>query len=243
MSWCVGQTDLWCLPSPCGVDVSVCALCGEVELTRYAYWCKCVQIWEWRARPFFGGRWSRCGCHRSESHPATMLTCWGIICTFWEYLVYPYYPCVMVFGYWSFDSIICDPSSVVHLSDCDQALACTSNRTLYWCSLSFFSSHPSLALSLSLFLLFSSLSCSLSLSLSPLLIPLLLSLSLSLSVNVGVHIVCMYIAEVIGAVEYERSFTHCALHWSFCLKSPWVLMTVLSDYSAHTIYAGIPKIK
>jgi hypothetical protein len=29
-------------------------------------------------------------------------------------------------------------------------------------------------------------------------------------VNVGVHIVCMYIAEVIGAVEYERSFTHCA---------------------------------
>ena len=81
---------------------------------------------------------------------------------FWEYLVYPYYPCVMVFGYWSFDSIICDPSSVVHLSDCDQALACTSNRTLYWCSLSFSSSHPSLALSLSL---------------SPLLVPLLLSLS------------------------------------------------------------------
>ena len=164
VSWYAGQTDWWCLPSPCGVDVSVCALCGEVELTRYAYWwvCKCVQIWEWRARPFIGGRWSRCGCHRSESHPATMLTCWGIICTFWEYLVYPYYPCVMVFGYWSFDSIICDPSSVVHLSDCDQALACTSNRTLYWCSLSFSSSHPSLALSLSL---------------SPLLVPLLLSLS------------------------------------------------------------------
>ena len=46
------------------------------------------------------------------------------------------------------------------------------------------------------------------LSLSSLLIPLLLSLSLS--VSVGVYIECVLIAGVIGAVEYERSFTHCA---------------------------------
>ncbi len=50
------------------------------------------------------------------------------------------------------------------------------------------------------------------LSLSSLLIPLLLSLSLFLSVNVGVYIVCLYTLEVLGAVEYERSFTHCALY-------------------------------
>ncbi len=46
------------------------------------------------------------------------------------------------------------------------------------------------------------------LSLSPL--ALSLALSLSLSVNIDVYIVCVYTAEVIGAVEYERSFTHCA---------------------------------
>ena len=73
---------------------------------------------------------------------------------------------VCVFNVVRFDDLCLFSSSVVNLSGCDQALACTSNRTLYWCSLSFFSSHPSLALSLSL---------------SPLLIPLLLPLSLSLS--------------------------------------------------------------
>ena len=82
------------------------------------------------------------------------------------------------------------------------------------------------------------------LSLSSLLIPLLLSLSLSfssshpslalslslsLSVNVGVHLVCVYTIEVIGSVEYERSVPHCARYWGFCLKSPWVSMTVLSN--------------
>ena len=114
VSWYAGQTDLWCLPSPCGVDVLVCALCGEVELTRYAYWwvCKCVQIWEWRARPFFGGRWSRCGCHRSESHPATILTYLGTICT-WEHLDYPYYPFVSSM---SFGSMICVSSLRVWLT-------------------------------------------------------------------------------------------------------------------------------
>ena len=100
---------------------------------------------------------------------------------------------VCVFNVVRFDDLCLFSSSVVNLSGCDQALACTSNRTLYWRSLSFFSSHPSLALSLSL---------------SPLLIPLLLSLSLSLSVNVGVHIVCVYTIEVIGSVEYERSVPH-----------------------------------
>jgi hypothetical protein len=101
-----------CRRFACGVYVWVCALCGEVELTRYAYWCKCVQIWEWRARPFFGGRWSRCGCHRSESHPATILTYLGIICT-WEYWEYPYYPFVSSM---SFGSMICVSSLRVWLT-------------------------------------------------------------------------------------------------------------------------------
>ena len=80
---------------------------------------------------------------------------------------------VCVFNVVRFDDLCLFSSSVVNLSDCDQALACTSNRTsirsafwfvcskidaigvwyqssLYWCSLSFFSSHPSLAFSLSL---------------------------------------------------------------------------------------------
>jgi hypothetical protein len=47
-------------------------------------------------------------------------------------------------------------------------------------------------------------------------------------VNVGVHI-CVYTIEVIGSVEYERSVPHCARYWGFCLKSPWVSMTVLSN--------------
>ena len=151
---------LWCR------CVSVCEYvrCGEVELTRNVNWWVCQYENGGCERPFFCGLRSRCGCHRSESHPATILTDLGTICT-WEYLDYPYYPFVSLM---SFGSMICVSSSVVHLSDCDQALACTSNRTLYWCSLSFSSSHPSLALSLSL---------------SPLLIPLLLSLSLSLSLS------------------------------------------------------------
>ena len=79
---------------------------------------------------------------------------------------------VCVFNVVRFDDLCLFSSSVVNLSGCDQALACTSNRTsirsafwfvcskidaigvwyqssLYWRSLSFFSSHPSLALSLS----------------------------------------------------------------------------------------------
>ena len=121
---------------------------------------------------------------------------------FWEYLVYPYYPCVMVSGSWSFDSIICDSSSVVHLSYCDQAFACTSNRI----SIRHVSCFVCIRIDaigvwmltvfvFSLFLLFSSLSC---------------SLSLSLCECWCVYIVCVYTLEVLGAVEYERSFTHCA---------------------------------
>ena len=109
---------------------------------------------------------------------------------------------VCVFNVVRFDDLCLFSSSVVNLSGCDQALACTSNdigvwypSSLYWCSLSFFSSHPSLALSLSLFLLFSSLSC---------------ALSLSLSVSVGVHVLCVYTIEVIGSVENERSVPHSA---------------------------------
>ena len=119
---------------------------------------------------------------------------------------------VCVFNVVRFDDLCLFSSSVVNLSGCDQALACTSNRTsirsaqmrsVYGINLhcigvfSLSSLLIPLLLSLSLFLLFSSLSCS-------------LSLSLSLSVSVGVYIVCVFIVEVIGAVEYERSFTHCA---------------------------------
>ena len=192
---------LWCR---C-VSVWVHVRCGEMKLARSVKWWVCQSENGGCERPFFCGIRSRCGCHRSESHPATILTYLGTICT-WEYLDYPYYPFVSLM---SFGSMICVSSSVVHLSDCDQALACTSKRnvvwhqsSLYWCSLSFFSSHPSLALSLSL-----SFSSS-----RP-------SLALSLSVSVGVHILCMFIAEVIGAVEYERSFTHCTRYWSFCFNS------------------------
>jgi len=157
---------LWCR---C-VSVWVHVRCGEMKLARSVKWWVCQSENGGCERPFFCGIRSRCGCHRSESHPATILTYLGTICT-WEYLDYPYYPFVSLM---SFGSMICVSSSVVHLSDCDQALACTSNRTLYWCSLSFSSSHPSLALSLSLSPLLIPLLLSLSLSLSPLLIPLLL---------------------------------------------------------------------
>ena len=114
--------------------------------------------------------------------------------------MYPYYPCVALSGPWSFISTICAFSSVLHLSDCDQAFACTSDRTstrnVFWlvCSkIDAIGVWIFTVLVVSLLILFSSLSC-----------------SLSLSVSVGVYMVCLYTAEVIGAVEYKRSFTHCA---------------------------------
>ena len=144
---------LWCR---C-VSVWVHVRCGEMKLARSVKWWVCQSENGGCERPFFCVIRSRCGCHRSESHPATILTYLGTICT-WEYLDYPYYPFVSLM---SFGSMICVSSLRVWLT-------------------------------------------------------------------YQVATICMFIAEVIGAVEYERSFTHCALYWSFCVKSPWVSMTVLS---------------
>jgi hypothetical protein len=83
------------------------------------------------------------------------------------------YTCVAVSGPWSFISMICAFSSVVHLSDCDHAFACTSDRTstrnVFWlvCSkIDAIGVWIFTVLVVSLLILFSSLSCSLSLSLS-----------------------------------------------------------------------------
>ena len=117
-------------------------------------------------RPFFCGIRSRCGCHRSESHPATILTYLGTICT-WEYLDYPYYPFVSLM---SFGSMICVSSLRVWLTYqvANKArFACapnrTSIRTVFWfvCStIDVISGWIFTVFVFSLFLLFSSRSFS-----------------------------------------------------------------------------------